>query len=199
MQIAHRPDRMIIIIPSLRGPRARRIANEAVRLARRQMPKLTGFGASRLVPLYGKGYVGVYFPDSYTWFQEHGIRPFTMWALEGRTVPMWIDDIDGTERQRNPKAQIRVTLSGKTQVRIFRKAKGVGQPGRIGVREAARPWTTRGRTGGQIARGNVGVRWRHPGLAPRRFINFALATAAQKNGILPTRIYAADRYWRARF
>jgi hypothetical protein len=67
------------------------------------------------------------------------------------------------------------------------------------VREAARPWTTAGRAGGQIARGNIGVRWRHPGLAPRKFLNKGMVQAALENGILPDRLYIADRNWRSHF
>lgn len=162
--------------------------------------------------------------NSYVWFQEQGIRPFTMFSLAGKTIPMWVDDPTGTERQKNPKAQVRTTLSGKTQVLIFRRAAMPGQtkkvrrktaggtyeeytvpmsypgaPGRIARREAPQPWTTPGRRPGAIARGNVGVRWRHPGLAPRQFLNHAMTLAAEKGGIVPTRIYAADRGWRSRF
>ena len=222
-QISGSPDRMIMVIPRLRGARARRIANDAVREARRLMPKMSGRAASRLFPIYGEGYFGLGWLDSYTWFQENGIRPFTMHSLAGKTIPMWIDDPGGIERERNPKAKTRVTLSGKTQVLIFRKAAMRGQtrtvrtrvagqwqvstvpmsypgaPGRIGRREAGRPLTTPGRTGGQIAAGNIGVRWRHPGLAPRKFLNRAMSLAAQRNGILPVRIYVADRTWRSHF
>lgn len=162
--------------------------------------------------------------NSYVWFQEQGIRPFTMFSLAGKTIPMWIDDPAGTEREKNPKARTRVTMSGKTQVLIFRKAAMPGQmktvrkkvaggtyeeksvplsypgaPGRISKREAPAPWTTPGRVAGAIARGNVGTRWRHPGLAPRKFLNHAVSLAAQQGGINPVRVYAADRTWRARF
>lgn len=225
MRISENPDRMIMLVPGLSGARARTIANAAVKEARRKMPKMSGWSASRIYPLYGKGYFGVGFLDSYVWFQEKGIRPFTMYNLQGKTIPMWIDDPTGTERQRNPKAKIRVTMSGKTQVLIFRKVAMVGQtktvrrrnkvtgtweatsvpasypgaPGRIAIREAGSPLTTPGRVGGRIAKGNIGVKWRHPGLAPRAFLNNSITLAAQWYGILPVRIYAADRNWRARF
>lgn len=161
--------------------------------------------------------------NSYVWYQDNGIRPFTMYSLAGKTIPMWIDDPTGTERLRNPRAQVRVTLSGKTQVLIFRRAAQIGQrktvrtrvagqwetrtvpmsypgaPGRIGRREAGQPHTTPGRTGGQIAEANVGVRWRHPGLAPRKFLNRAMVLASQRGGILPVRLYVADRNWRGHF
>lgn len=225
MRIAAQPDRLIMLVNGLSGARARTIANAAVREARKRIPKMTGQAGSRLFPLYGKGYFGVGFLDSYVWFQENGIQPFTMTNLAGKTIPMWIDDPTGTERVKNPKAKTRVTMSGKTQVLIFRRVAQIGAtrtktrrnprtgetqqstvpasypgaPGRIAVREAARPWTRQGKVGGQIARGNVGVRWRHPGLAPRKFLNFSITLAAQRYGILPVRIYAADRNWRSRF
>jgi hypothetical protein len=188
------------------------------------MPKLTGRAASRLYPLYGSGWFGVGWLDSYTWYQEQGIRPFTMTSLAGKTIPMWVDDPTGTERERNPRARVRTTMSGKVQVLIFRRAATPGQrvtrrrkkadgtteeytapasypgaPGRISRRQAGQPWTTQGRTWGAIAAGNVGVRWRHPGLAPRRFLNHAMALAAAQGGFEPERLYAADRSWRSRF
>jgi hypothetical protein len=224
MIISPNPDRLIMLIPGLSGPRARSMANGALREARRVMPKLTGRAASRIFPLYGSGYFGVGWLDNYVWFQEQGIRPFTMFALAGKIIPMWVNDPTGTERQKNPRAQVRTTMSGQTQVLIFRRAAMPGEtrrvrrkvangtyeeytvaasypgaPGRIGRREAGRPDTTEGRRGGAIAKGNVGVRWRHPGLAPRQFLNHAMTLAAEQGGVVPTRIYAADRGWRSRF
>jgi hypothetical protein len=224
MVISPHPDRLIMLIPGLKGNRARNMANTAVREARRVMPKLTGRAASRLFPLYGQGFFGLGWADSYVWFQEQGIRPFTMFSLAGKTIPMWIDDPTGEERERNPRAQTRITMSGKEQVLIFRRAAMPGEtrtvrrkvadgtyeeftvpasypgaPGRINRRQRGRPHTTEGKTGGQIAPGNIGVRWRHPGLAPRLFLNHAMTLAAQQAGIIPTRVYAADRGWRARF
>jgi hypothetical protein len=199
MVIAAHPDRLILRVDGLSGSRARVLANAAVREARRVMPKLTGASASRLFPLYGQGFFGLGWADSYVWFQEQGIRPFTMFALAGKVIPMWVDDLDGTERAKNPKAQTRLTLSGKTQVLIFRKAVNPGAPGRISKRETNRPFTSPGKVAGAVAKGNVGVKWRHPGLAPRKFLNHAVSLAAQQGGIVPTRIYAADRTWRSRF
>ena len=225
MRISATPDRMIMLVPDLSGAKARTIANAAVREARRKMPKLTGSSMRKIYPLYGRGYFGIGFQDPIIWYQDHGIRPFTMTALAGKTIPMWIDDPTGTERSKNPKARTRTTASGKTQVLIFRRAAQIGAtkvvkrrnkvtgtweatttpasypgaPGRIGTRQAAQPWTTPGKRGGQIAPGNVGVRWRHPGLPPKGFLNNAITLAAQWYGILPIRVYVADRNWRARF
>ena len=224
VKISERPDRMIMLVPGLGGGRARNIANDAARRARKLAPKLTGQMASRIYPLYGNGYFGLGWPDEYAWFQEQGIAPFTMTRLAGKTIPMWIDDPYGTLALANPKAETRVTESGRPQVLIFRRAAPIGSyktvkkrvasgqyeerqvprswpgaPGRIGVREAGRPWTTPGRVGGAIARGNIGVRWRHPGLAPRLFFNHAMTQAATFAGIVPLRIYVGDRSWRSRF
>jgi hypothetical protein len=223
IQVSGTPDRLVMYVQGLRPNRARNIANMAVAEARRKMPKNSGQSASRLQPLYGKDYFGLRWSDNYVWFQEKGIRPFTMNNLAGKVIPMWIDDPTGKERAKNPKAKVRTTVSGKTQVLIFRKAARKGQritkykrnpvtgqpmvvedrpasypgaPGRIAVREAAAPMTTVGKVAGAIARGNVGVRWRHPGLEPRLFLNNALTLACQWNGIIPIRIYIADDRWR---
>lgn len=223
-RLSERPDRLVVVIPGLNPGKARTIALEATRMARMRMPKLTGRSARRIQPIYGKGFFGIYFGDPVIWYQENGIRSFTMNNLQGKTIPMWVDDPTGTERTKNPKAKTRTTASGKVQVLIFRRAAMKGQrkvvkrkdkvtgqmvetsvpmsypgaPGRIATREAASPRTRTGRLGGQIARGNVGVRWRHPGLAPRKFMNSSLTLAAGNHGEAPTRIYVADRAWRNR-
>lgn len=225
LHISERPDRLIVVVAGMRPAQARRIALDAVRLARRSAPKLSGQSARKMQPLYGKGYYGIFFGGTPLWFQENGIRPFTMNNLAGKVIPMWIDDPTGVERAKNPKLKTRRTASGKTQVLIFRRAAQKGQrktvkrrnkvtgqietttvpmsypgaPGRIGVREAGRPFTRAGRLGGQIARGNVGVRWRHPGLTPRKFMNNALTIASGMHGVVPTRVYVADSKWRSRF
>lgn len=206
------------------------MANQAVRVTRRIMPKMTGQSSSRISPAYGKGYFGVKFQDSYVWFQENGIRAFTMYSLAGKTIPMWISDPTGTERAKNPKAKTRVTANGTTQVLIFRRAARLGQTKRVKV---AKTNTKRGlhrgdwkivpasypgapgriartktrmvdlnpgvgfQSTGQIASGNVGVRWRHPGLQPRLFLNFAMTETALRNGYWPDKIYACDQSnWR---
>lgn len=223
IHLTTQPDRLIMLVDDLKPNIARACANAAVREARKKMPKASGDSARRLQPLFGKGYFGVYFPDSYVWFQEQGIKAFTMNNLEGKVIPMWVDDPTGQERAKNPRIKTRTTMSGKTQVLIFRKAakKGTriqrfrtdpvtgikrlvedrpgsypGAPGRIGTREAGSPLTRVGKVGGQIAKGNVGVKWRHPGIAPRLFLNNAITLAAQWNGIMPVRIYVADGRWR---
>jgi hypothetical protein len=220
--VAH-PDRMIMVEQGLSAGVARSAAREAVRQARRKMPKLTGASARALQPLYGKGYFGIQWASPVVWYQDHGTQPFTMKSLGGKIIPMWIDDPTGTERKNNPKAKVRVTESGKVQILIFRRAARIGQrirkykrdpktglktllsdkpasypgaPGRISRREAGRPWTAPGKRPGAIKQGNVGVRWRHPGLHPRSFLNTSMTLGAQKAGMVPLRVYTADRGWR---
>lgn len=224
LSLTNNPDRAIMVVKGLEPARARQCALAATREAKKKMPKLTGASSNRLQPVWGRGYFGVRWLDSYVWFQDHGIRAFTMNRLAGKVIPMWIDDPTGMERAKNPKAKTRITMSGKSQVLIFRKAakQGAriqrtridpttkiarivsdvpasypGAPGRINVRQAGTPLTTPGKRGGQIARGNVGVRWRHPGISPRLFINNSITLAAQWHGILPVRIYLCDNRWRA--
>ncbi|MFE6000298.1 hypothetical protein ACFQ6C_26115 [Streptomyces sp. NPDC056454] len=217
------PDRMIMIEKGMSAGVARAAAREAVRQARRRMPKLSGGAARGLQPLYGKGYFGIQWSTPVVWYQDHGTKPFTMRSLAGKVIPMWIDDPTGQERRDNPKAKVRTTESGKVQILIFRRAALIGArkktyrrdpatglrvlvsdkpasypgaPGRISRREASQPWTRAGKRPGAIHPGNVGVRWRHPGLKPRSFLNTSMTQAAQKSGLLATRVYVADKGWR---
>ena len=188
------------------------IATDAVAFAVRAAPKLTGEAASNMAPIFGTGFFGIRWTLPYLWYQEMGIRAFTMNKLAGKTIPMWIDDPTGRERSQNPRAQTRVTESGRIQILIFRRAANKGQrkmrkmpdgtmrdvpasypgaPGRIAKREAARPWTTSGKVGGQIAKGNVGVRWRHPGMESRYFMHDALEIAAARNSVFPGEIFTS--------
>lgn len=203
------PDMLIMELPGLTEDGSRILANHAVYVARHLGPKCSGWATSRLQPVVGEGYFGVHWLDEYLYFQETGTRAFTMYSLAGKTIPMWIDDPTGTERRKYPQAKTRRTASGKTQVLIFRRAArrgarkmvrrkvgGVfrdvsvprsypGAPGRIASREAPRPYTTTGKVAGRIAAGNIGVRWRNPGLAPRGFVHEALRRACVANGVIP--------------
>lgn len=214
------PDRMIMFVDGLSEEDARYLSIESVYRARQTMPRVTGATASRLQPIYGRGWFGIYFPDNYAWFQEHGTRAFTMRSLAGKIIPMWITDQDGSMRAKNPKAKTRTTDDGRTQVLIFRRAALIGQrktvrrrnkvtgqveitttpasypgaPGRIGRRATGLGF--QGSTGnaraGQIASGNVGVRWRHPGLRGQQFLNAALAGTAFRAGLLIGTVHATD-------
>lgn len=197
------PDRLVMMVEGLDESSAEVLANDAVYMARQLAPKSTGRSARNLQPIWGPGIFGVKWLDNHVWFQEAGIRPFTMRSLAGKTIPLWINDPDGSEQRKYPKAQTRRTADGRTQVLIFRKAAPIGSrkvvmregrpvdvprsypgaPGRISMREAPQPWTAAGRVGGRIARGNVGVRWRHPGLSRRGFIRQSIELAADHHGI----------------
>ena len=187
------------------------LAKRAAYLCRINAPKLSGRSAKRIYPYWGPGFYGVKWADNYVWFQDQGISAFTMSSLEGKTIPMWINDPTGAEQAKNPKAETRTRADGVTQVLIFRTAgkKGStkqvkqnghwstrrntnypGGPGRIALRQAAKPFTNPGKVGGRIAPGNVGVSWRHPGLQARNFLYHGIDQAARENGILVRNIFA---------
>lgn len=212
------PDRMIMIVPDLDRQIAWQLSVEAVNQARQTMPRVSGATASRLQPVSGTNFFGIYFPDSQTWFMEHGTKAFTMRSLAGKTIPMWLNDFDGQLRQKNPKAKTRTTEDGRVQVLIFRRAARIGQrklvqrrdkvtgkmvtttapasypgaPGRIGTRKPTF-WNNFFRNvSGQIAKGNVGVRWRHPGIQAMGFLNGALARTVFEAGLPIEPVYVAD-------
>lgn len=208
-RMAHEPDRIIALVDEDIGFGTEELANYAVETAQAIMPKVTGGLANSLRPVHGIGYFGINFPDKRVWFLERGTRPRTMNNLAGKTVPMWIDDPTGTERKSNPKAKIRTTVDGRVQVLIFRRVgvkpagrrtKGAGRvarypgaPGRIARREAPGTLTTPGRTGGRIARGNVGVAWRNPGITAREFLNYAMSVAVEDGDLDNVReVYLVD-------
>lgn len=216
------PDRVIMTIDRLSENEAKWLAVLAAGVARAHAPKLTGRSASRIIPIYGKGWFGIRWSEDYVWYQNTGVNPYVMRALAGKTIPMWVDDPTGEERRKNPQAKIRVTESGKTQVLIFRRAAKMGDrkqvirrtggivqkvwvpksypgaPGRIALREAGAPLTTEGRTGGQIARGNVGLRWYFPGLRPRNFLQHGLIVACNRLGYIPGPIRTGFDFYSAK-
>lgn len=201
------PDRLYVWDQGLRRGVARSLAWESLREARKNLPKLSAEGQKSLYAIWGVGYFGIGWRLDYIWYQEAGIRPFTMHSLEGKVIPMWVDDPRGdVEREnttRSSKPETRTTPSGRKQTLIFRRAgkKGdlrrdgepqsyPGAPGRIARREARRPATRAGKTPGAIAKGNTGVRWRHPGLKPRWAITTVLESIAEQN-MMDTTVYGA--------
>ena len=206
------PNRIVMMVPGVSIPHAREIAVYAAREARIAAPKLTVASSSAFVPIYGEGWIGIAWVHDYVWYQESGTKPFTMRSLAGKTIPMWINDPDGKERQKNPKAKTRKTADGRTQVLIFRRAAKIGQrkiawrpiggkmtpvsvpasypgaPGRIAVNRSqgilrAGDVSKVAPNPGAIAKGNVGVRWRHPGLDSRRFLARGLTKACRKYAV----------------
>ncbi len=200
---AGQPDRMVMLDRAMSSEEANWVATDAVYHARQLLPRVTSRTANRLLPISGAGWFGIYFPDPWVWFGEHGTKPRTMRSLAGKTIPMWVADEDGSLRRKNPKIKERRTDDGRTQVLIFRKAARQGQrkdkrtkdgriistpmsypgaPGRIANRDP-HP---------QIAKGNVGVRWRHPGLQATGHINQALSEAAITAGSPADVVYVLD-------
>lgn len=215
------PTRMYMRVPGISGRDARAAALTAVKMAREFAPRVTGEMAAGFTPIYGEGYFGIAWSDAHVWYQEMGIRPFTMNNIAGKTIPMWLNDPSGEVARSNPKAKSRVTLDGRTQTLIFRKAALPGQrktvrrveggvsrevsvpmsypgaPGRIRRREPAAPNTPLGKLGGQIARGNSGVRWRHPGQFGRFFLRSGLQAAADAHALPQGAIMYASQGLRA--
>lgn len=207
IKLAQDPDR-IVMLTDLDEIDCESLGEAAVEAAKDRMPRVTGHMATTLQVLAGSGYFGIYFPDRKVWFMEQGTRPFTMRGLpRDRAIPMWVNDPDGStarEEQKHQKKPVerRITEDGRRQTLIFRRAaknktrKTImregqlvsvprsypGAPGRIASRATA----------GRIATGNVGVRWRHPGIQARAFLNSALADTALDHGIEPAPVYLCD-------
>ncbi len=197
------PDQIYMEIDGLSNENAYKVAQEAAAVCQRLAPKLTGESSKRITPIWGPGYFGVHWVNQRVWFQNTGIHPFVMRSLAGKVISMWVDDVNGEQAMKNPKAKTRVTASGKKQILIFRRAAKMGQrkmvtrkiagttrtfsvpmsypgaPGRIAMREANSPYTTKGKIAGQITKGNIGLRWYHPGLQSRHFLEQGLYLAAE--------------------
>jgi hypothetical protein len=184
------------------------VAHKAVEMAKGYMPRVSGAAAASMTPIYGDGWFGIEWTHDSIWFQEAGTKPHTMRSLAGKTVPMWVNDADGSLRRKNPRAATRVRDDdGRTQVLIFRKAAKLGErkqqwrnvngrmtlkstpasypgaPGRIAVNRSqgimrAGDVDRLARNPGQIAKNNVGVRWRHPGLDAGKHLVRGMADAA---------------------
>jgi hypothetical protein len=181
--------------------------------AQRNAPKLTGASSAAFEPITGSNWYGIRWEHPYVWMQEQGIQPFTMNRIAGRVIPMWIDDQDGRVRAENPRAEVRTHQeTGRTQVLIFRYAaphgsrkivrrrnRATGQmeernvprsypgaPGRIVKREVYPR-----NIAGQIAPGNVGVRWRHPGLRANQFLLDGIVSVARDMNVMGP-VYAGD-------
>lgn len=208
---ANVPNKAVMGVEGMSIYECRDLAIRAARFARGFAPKATLQSSSRFFPIYGEGFFGVSWEHPYIWYQESGIKPFTMRSLAGKTIPMWLNDPDGKLRKENPKAKVRTLYGGRVQVLVFRRAAKLGQrkkvwrneggkmtlrsvpasypgaPGRIAVNRSqgimrAGDVDPSARNPGWIAKGNVGVRWRHPGLPSARFIARAIYVVAIEAG-----------------
>lgn len=217
VQFSTEPTSLVMLFRDLDSDEAMGLATDALYRARQRMPRVTGMTASKVAPIWGRRWFGLSFPRE-AWFMERGTSPFTMRSIAGKTIPMWLTDTDGSLRRDNPKARVRSTEDGRTQVLVFRKAAKIGAkklvrrpskygtqmlsytvpaaypgaPGRINRRQPGMPWTPVGTRGGAIAAGNSGVRWRHPGVRSMQFLNSALAEAAFDSGLIVEPVYAVD-------
>ncbi len=183
----------------------------SARICRRVCPKISGRAAEGIKPVNGPGWYGVKWDVPYVWYQNAGINPFTMRSLAGKTIPMWIDDPTGEVKRENPKADTRITVNGRRQVQIFRKAAKFGERKKIGVRDnqgrlvgwrdvpksypgAPGRINRRSDSTGQISkllpRPHVGVRWRHPGIVPREFLQYGLQLVGDHAGLEDLTVYA---------
>lgn len=168
------PDGIILNVATTNLRLLSNLADTAASKAKEGSPKSSGRASDSIQPIYGPGWFGIKWDQPYLWYQDQGIGPYTMRSLRGKVIPMWIEDEDGTEARKIPlrdrARRMRVTRDGRRQVLIFRKATKPGAPGRIGKR-------TRN-ADGRIAKGNVGVKWRHPGLPRRGFLSSAVTESA---------------------
>lgn len=198
------PNALIATVPGLDRDLARKMATHAAEAARLWAPKMSGQGADSIAPHSGEGFYGITWGESYLWFQERGIKPFTMRSLAGKLIPMWVNDPDGSQARKIPvkdrNRRMRRSKDGRNQVLIFRRAAPIGSrkdverngrivnvprsypgaPGRIVRRDEH----------GQILGGNVGVRWRHPGMNGRDFMADAIIETARQARVLPASIDA---------
>lgn len=198
------PNCIFYKVPNLQVFNARQLALAATRMAKQAAPKLTGKLADSLQPYWEPGHFGVSWSVDYGYYQEKGIKPFTMHNLAGKTIPMWVSDEDHKLRDDNPDIETRMN-HGRLQVLIFRRAAQPGTrkivyrngrrvevprsypgaPGRIAPRYSD-PIVPPGKFAGQIAKGNVGVRWRHPGLDEKLFVADSIVQVAHMNNVRGT-------------
>lgn len=198
------PDTLRARTPGLTAAQTEVLARAAAANAVRIAPKSSGRGAASIVPVWGPGWYGIHWSEDSMWFNESGTRPRTMRELAGKTIRMWIDDPTGKETRKVPAKdrarRTRTDAAGKKQVLIFRRAAKIGArkmvngrsvpasypgaPGRIARRRTS--------PAGQIAKANVGVRWRHPGISPRGFMRHSLEDVAAAYG-LPRPLIAPTR------
>lgn len=191
------PDALIARVPGLTTAQARDMAALATSHAARIAPKSSGRGAASLQPVWGPGWYGIRWGEAAMWFNEAGTRPRTMRELAGKLIPMWVPDPMGKEAAKVPAKdrarRIRRDAAGKQEVLIFRRAAKIGArkmvngrsvpasypgaPGRIAVRKSDPG------PGGQVAKGNVGIRWRHPGISPRGFMRHSMEDVAVAYGV----------------
>jgi hypothetical protein len=197
------PDRILMLIDGADIQMTEEMARTAVSYAQSSMPKISGHLSASLKPAFGENYWGIYFPDKRAWYLEKGTNPFTMNSLAGKIIPMWVDDPDGSvAKDEGRKAQTRITVDGRHQTKIFRRAARKGQRKMVekNGRLISVPMSYPGAAGrissrggqGRISSGNVGVRWRHPGIGGRDYLNNAMFDASIAHGVDPEPVFLVD-------
>jgi hypothetical protein len=100
---------------------AAKISQDAVRYAREEM---RGYGWSdralqAIVPMPGEGVVGIKTTLKFLMYQEKGTKPFLMWWVQGRSIPMACKQGDGPH---------------------FRRGGHVGEPGYVDIPHVGKVW-----------------------------------------------------------
>lgn len=193
-----RPDGWVVVVPDLPVEVAFRASVQAQALVKEMAPKVSGRGAASLRPAHGEGWFGLYFPPatSYMMLVNEGTKPRIMTSLAGKTIPMWINDPDGSMaadiRPQDQASRVRITEDGRRQVKIFRKAAPIGST-KLAVRRDGSLTRVPRAYPGAIKRGAdgrlAGRYWRHPGTTGRQFAQDALVLTADQMGLEPTDLY----------
>jgi hypothetical protein len=102
---------------------AQKVSNDAVANARNAMK---GYGWSdralqALQPMPGEGSVGIKTTLKYLMYQERGTKPYLMWWVNGRTIPLSCSQGDGPH---------------------FRRGGHVGEPGYVDIPHQGKVWRT---------------------------------------------------------
>jgi len=95
------------------------VADAAVRNAREYMSYRNWKSGSSLSPIFSSGKVGIQTELKFLLYQEKGTKPFLMYALEGKTIP--IKDASGLH---------------------FVRVTGVGKPGYVTMPGGVKKWRT---------------------------------------------------------
>ena len=211
------PNRLYVLAPGFSTRQCEALAKASVDFIRSITPKISGAGAGGMKPYFGPGWFGIGWDRPYLWHLEAGTKPHTMTKLAGKVIPMWINDPTGKEAKANPKAETRMSVDGRKQVLIFRKAAKIGARRKVAVRDrqgrlvrwrdapASYPGapgriartsfdeikgTHTGKIAKLVPRPHVGVRWRNPGIVGRGFMQHGLQQVGRSVGLSDATVYA---------
>lgn len=120
----------------------RKISQIAIQNARQNVASRGWHSQDSFTEMSAEGMVGIRTSKKYLMFQEKGIKPFIMWWVAGRTLPLGCKKGDGPH---------------------IRRGVGPGTPGYVNIPHQGRVWRDQ--------------RWRHPGIAPQKFMEDAIRDA----------------------